>query len=157
MVGVQTMNPEVSDLQKAWDRFLIQSFYEYPYDSIQHVAQVFISKNGLAYEQFNALKRIPRNFHHQRVTAVRFVCAFLPKIAETLWKHNISQLEALAAAVSKLSSDAREIAVDEDKRKAEGNELRRSKDQAKRAYEKKQAFSDRFEKHRRSAQWGVTK
>lgn len=146
-----------NDLQKAWDRFLIEGFYKYPYDSVQHAAAVFVAKNQISFEQFNTLKRIPKTFRHQKVTTVRFVCAFLPTIAKVLWQHRIDQLDSLAAAVSKLNSDAREIPVDEDKRNDEANEIARAKRQATKASRQKQAMGDLYEKHRRSSQWGVTK
>jgi hypothetical protein len=85
------------------------------------------------------------------------VCAFLPTIAKALWDHNIDQLDKLAAAVSKLSSDAREKAVDNEKLKKEVNEVRSSKNQNNLTKIKKKAMSNLYQKYNRSNQWGVTK
>ena len=147
----------MTDLQKAWDKFLIESFYKFPHDNANHVVTVFVVKNNITFEELAELKRVPKSHHHQRVTISRFVCAFLPTIAKALWDHNIDQLDKLAAAVSKLSSDAREKAVDNEKHKKEASEVRSSTAQYSLTKRKKKAMSNLYHQYKRSNQWGVTK
>ena len=147
----------MSDLQKEWDKFLVKSFYKFPDTNSNYALQIFMAQNNSCYEEMKKLKRVPKSHHHQRVTTSRFVCAFLPKIAKVLWEHNIDQLDKLAAAVSKLNSDARETAVDEEKRMLDRNEITRSKQEIKRFNQKNDAMSNLYSKYRRSNQWGVTK
>lgn len=148
---------DINDLQKAWDRFLVESFYKFPNDKANHAAHVFALKNNISFEELKNLKRVPKTFHHQKVTVSRFVCAFLPTIAKVLWAHNIDQLDKLAAAVSKLNSDARERPVDDEKRRAEMSEIVSSKAEMRLAMKKKKAMGALYEKHGRNNQWGVTK
>ena len=147
----------LQDLQKAWDKFLVESFYKFPYDNANHVAAVFIARNKINYEVLKELKRVPKTHHHQGVTISRFVCAFLPTIAKALWDHNIDQLDKLAAAISKLNSDAREKAVDSEKLKKEIGEIKSAKAQDSLTKRKKKAMSNLYQKYNRSNQWGVTK
>ena len=147
----------MNDLQKAWDKFLVKSFYSFPNDNAGHAMGVFVHRNNISYDDANKLKRVPKTWHHQRVTVARFVCAFLPTIAKVLWEHDISKLDQLAAAISKLNSDARERPVDDENHKQEINEIRRSKAEMNLTRNKKNAMRDLYKKHKRSNQWGVTK
>ena len=147
----------MNELQKAWDRFLVESFYKFPHDNANHAAHVFTIKNNISHEDLQKLKRVPKTFHQQKVTVLRFVCAFLPTIAKVLWEHNIDELDKLAAAVSKLNSDARERPVDEEKRKSEMSEIASSKAEMSLAMKKKKAFGNLYAKNKRNNQWGVTK
>lgn len=147
----------MNDLQKEWDKFLVQSFYRFPHANANNALHTFMAQNNSCYEEVNKLKRVPKSYHHQRVTVSRFVCAFLPKIAKVLWEHNIEQLDKLAAAVSKLNSDAREVAVDEGNRVQDRNEIVRSKYEMKRFKQKSDAIENLYSKHRKNDQWGVVK
>ena len=121
------------------------------------MANVFVSGNNITFDELNKLKRVPKSFHHQRVTISRFICAFLPTISKVLWEHSINELDKLAAAVSKLNSDARERPVDEEKYKNEMREVVNSKYENKRTFQKKQAMGNLYAKHKPSNQWGVVK
>ena len=147
----------MNELQKAWDRFLVESFYKFPHDNAGHAMGVFVHRNNISYDDANKLKRVPKTWHHQRVTVARFVCAFLPTIAKVLWEHDISKLDQLADAISKLNSDARERPVDEEKRKSEMSEIASSKAEMSLAIKKKKAFGNLYAKNKRNNQWGVTK
>jgi hypothetical protein len=147
----------MEDLQKSWDRFLVQSFYSFPNDNTFHAVHVFMLKNNVSLEELKQLKRVPRTIHHNKVTVSRFVCAFLPTIAKVLWEHNVNDLDRLAEAVSKLKSDAREYPVDQYKYREETKEIGKDKRTSKITYMKKQAMDNLYAKYRRSNQWGVTK
>ena len=149
---------KLAELQKEWDRFLVSSFYEYPYAKIVMTAAMFRKEQqDLSLEDFNHLKRVPKNMHHFHVTVQRYVCAFLPKIAATLWKYNIDYLDKLAEAITKLNSDCREKPVDEFTREQEVLELRRSTYDSKTATLKRASLRKRKEMHGRNNQWHVTK
>ena len=149
---------KLAELQKEWDRFLVASFYEYPYAKITMTAALFRKEHqGLSLEDFNRLKRVPKNMHHFHVTVQRYVCAFLPKIAATLWKYNIDYLDKLAEAVTKLNSDCREKPVDEFTQSQEVLELRKSLHNSKVATLKRVSLRKRKEIHGRNNQWHVTK
>ena len=145
------------DLQKKWDRFLVEGFYLFPHHNLMYSSRVFMLKNSVTYDQLKSLKRVPKTIHHERVTVSRFVCAFLPTIAKVLWEHSSDEIDKLSEAVSKLKSDARETPVDNDKRRQERNEITQYQNQDLRAKQKKMAMSNLYAKHRRSNQWGVTK
>ena len=106
---------EPVNLQREWDRLLIQKFYEADTAKMYIVSSVFKKNLGVSDEQFDELKRIPRAFGHNRVYARRFVCAYLPKIADILWKHKLEELETLATAMSKINYDAMKSEIDYDK------------------------------------------
>jgi hypothetical protein len=149
---------KLAELQKEWDRILVSSFYNYPYAKITMTVAIFRSQHqDLSLEEFNLLKRVPKNMHHFHVTVQRYVCAFLPKVAATLWKYNIDYLDKLAEAVTKLNSDCREKPVDEFTQQQEVSELRKAKYDSKTATLKRVSLRRRNAIHGRNNQWHVTK
>jgi hypothetical protein len=131
---------KLAELQKEWDRILVSSFYNYPYAKITMTVAIFRSQHqDLSLEEFNLLKRVPKNMHHFHVTVQRYVCAFLPKV------------------VTKLNSDCREKPVDEFTQQQEVSELRKAKYDSKTATLKRVSLRRRNAIHGRNNQWHVTK
>lgn len=122
---------EPVNLQREWDRLLIQKFYEADTAKMYIVSSAFKKNLGVSNEQFDELKRIPRAFGHKQVYARRFVCAYLPKIADILWKHKLEELETLATAMSKINYDAMKSEVDYDKISKERGSIGYSKKKEK--------------------------
>jgi hypothetical protein len=148
------------DLQKAWDRWLVESFYKRPHMNTGTVCGIFKGEhaNDLSWDELNAgLKRFPQTPGHCRVTVTRFICAYLPKIADVLWKHSEKDIDRLAAAVSKLKSTCRAMEADYLKASADRNEIRKSSDQMKLAAIKKDGVAAQFQAGNRGNQWNVVK
>jgi hypothetical protein len=55
----------MTDLQKIWDKFLIESFYKFPHDNANHVVAVFVAKNNITFEDLKELKRVPKSHHRE--------------------------------------------------------------------------------------------
>ena len=145
------------NLQREWDRLLIEKFYRHDILKMYAVSYIFQKTFNLTDEQFNQLKRVPRLPGHKNVYASRFICAYLPKIADILWKHKAEETETLADAMSKIKYDVKKLEFDHDKI---------TRDRANIAYSKKKSqqfvlsdkLSDEISKAtNRNRTWNITK
>ena len=78
-------------------------------------------------DQFDELKRVPKLIGQRNVYARRFICAYLPKIADILWKHKHEEIETLADAMSKIKYDVDKVEFDYDKINRDRSAITRSK------------------------------
>ena len=145
------------NLQREWDRLLIEKFYNSDTLKMYVVAHIFKRNFGITDEQFNELIRIPRLVGQKNVYTSRFICAYLPKIADILWKHKAEETETLADAMSKIKYDVKKLEFDHDKI---------TRDRANIAYSKKKSqqfvlsdkLSDEVSKAtNRNRTWNITK
>lgn len=103
------------NLQKEWDQMLVKRFYSADTLKMFVVMIIFKKEFKVSDEEFNNLKRIPRLFQHRNVAPRRFVCAFLPKVADILWKHKAEESATLAEAMWKINYDVCKEEADLDK------------------------------------------
>jgi len=115
------------NLQREWDRLLIDKFYGADTLKMYILCMIFKRNFGITDDQFDELKRIPKLIGHRNVYARRFICAYLPKIADILWKHKHEEIETLADAMSKISYDVDKVESDYNKINRDRNEITRSK------------------------------
>lgn len=148
---------EPVNLQREWDRLLIEKFYNSDTLKMYAVAYMFKKNLGITDEQFDQLKRIPRLPGQKNVYTSRFICAYLPKIADILWKHKASEVETLSDAMSKIKYDVSKIEVDYDKITREKANIAYSRKKARQSALSKFA-SDKINKGlNRNRTWNITK
>lgn len=148
---------EPVNLQREWDRLLIEKFYNSDTLKMYVVAHIFKRNFGITDEQFNQLRRIPRLPGQANVYTSRFICAYLPKIADILWKHKASEVETLADSMSKIKYDVSKIEVDYDKITREKANITYSKKKAKQ-FILSDIATDRVNKRsNRNRTWNITK
>jgi hypothetical protein len=148
------------DLQKAWDYWLVESFYKRPYMNTGTMCGIFKGEyaGDMSWSELNStLKRFPVHHGHISVTVTRFICAYLPKIADVLWKHSDKDIDRLAAAVNKLKSTCRSIEADSEKANSDRQQRKTSIKQMKLADIKKNGVRSQYTSHNRSSQWNVVK
>lgn len=145
------------NLQEDWDTCLLNGFYKYPDSNSYFLYNQFLIARGLTAEDAKSIKRMPRGYAQGQITVLRFICAYLPRIAEILWKHKAEEIEQLAKVMSKSSYDTREEMVDIDKWNSEVGEIKKSKRENYVNKLKMQEVTKIFDAHRPSANWGVTK
>ena len=148
---------EPVNLQREWDRLLIEKFYNSDTLKMYVVAHIFKRNFGITDEQFSQLKRIPRLPGQTNVYTSRFICAYLPKIADILWKHKANEVETLADAMSKIKYDVSKIEVDYDKITREKANISYSRKKAKQ-FILSEKLSDTISKAtNRNRTWNITK
>ena len=145
------------NLQRDWDRLLIQNFYSADTVKMFLVAKIFKGRSGMTDEQFNELKRIPRLPQHNNVYTRRFVCAFLPKISDILWKHKPEELETLADAMCKIKYDTLKNEWDYDKVNKDRHAISYSKTKMKQALLVRAAAKRVITRFNKNQTWDVTK
>lgn len=148
---------EPVNLQREWDRLLIEKFYNSDTLKMYAVAYMFKKNLGITDEQFDQLKRIPRLPGQKNVYTSRFICAYLPKIADILWKHKASEVETLANFMCHIKYDVSKIEVDYDKITREKANITYSKKKAKQ-FILSDIATDRVNKRsNRNRTWNITK
>jgi hypothetical protein len=148
------------ELQLEWDRFFVTAFYERDKIPVYRLTEEFRVQFDLPsiYESpMIDLLRYPKLTHHFRNSLGRFVCGYLPTIADALWKYDKSRVDEIVKAVNKLKSTARLIPVDESKSRKEGQERRNSHNKLLRASMEKKLTNEHFESYNRRSQWGTVK
>jgi len=147
------------DLQLAWDRWLVMSFYKRNSEGVGKNVRIFMLKNKVDMDKMNTLLRFPKRFPYQwHISIGRFICGYLPpNISKTLWKHDFSRAEELARAINKMKADTYDRPTDVDKTKRETRERAKSKKDNLFAHVAKSSANKLFSSHRRRDQWGVTK
>jgi hypothetical protein len=148
------------ELQLEWDRFFVTAFYERDKIPVYRLTEEFRSLHELPsiYEEpMIGLLRYPKLTHHFRNSLGRFVCGFLPTIADALWKYDKSRIDEIVKAVNKLKSTTRMKPADSYKSTKEGQERRKSHDNLLRASMEKKLTNEHFESYNRRSQWGVVK
>ena len=145
------------NLQREWDRLLIEKFYNSDTLKMYVVAYIFKRNFGITDEQFDELRRIPRLVGQKNVYTSRFICAYLPKIADILWKHKAEETETLANAMCKIKYDAEKLEFDHAKINRERANISYSKKQAQQ-FVLSDKVSDTVSKAaNRSRTWNITK
>ncbi len=145
------------NLQREWDRLLIEKFYRHDTLKMYVVSYIFKKNFNLTDEQFNQLKRVPKLPGQKNVYTSRFICAYLPKIADILWKHKAEETETLANAMCKIKYDAEKIEFDRAKINRERANISYSKKQAQQ-FVLSDKVSDTVSKAtNRNRTWNITK
>lgn len=148
---------EQINLQREWDKALIERFYLAVGLKMFMLETEFKKQFNLSEEQFKTLYRRPKGFNQRNVAPRRFICAFLPKIADILWKHKPEEIETLASAMSKIKYDTQKVEEDYDKisedRKAVHNSMRAEKQ----AMLSKAKTKEWFDSYNKKTTWNVTK
>jgi len=148
---------EPVNLQREWDRLLIEKFYNSDTLKMYVVAHIFKRNFGITDEQFDKLRRIPRLPGQKNVYTSRFICAYLPKIADILWKHKASEVETLANFMCHIKYDVSKIEIDYDKITREKANITYSKKKAKQ-FILSDIATDRVNKRsNRNRTWNITK
>lgn len=145
------------NLQEDWDTCLLNGFYKYPDCNAFYLYKQFLIARGLTDEDVKDIKRMPRGYAQGQITILRFICAYLPKIADILWKHKADEIEKLAKVMCKSSYSNQEQMVDADKWKEEVSEIKKSKRENVINKMKMADITKRFDAYRPSANWSVTK
>jgi hypothetical protein len=148
------------ELQLEWDRFFVTAFYERDKISLYKLVDEFKELHDLPsiYEEpMIGLLRYPKLRHHFNNSLGRFVCAYLPTIADALWKYDKSRIDEIVKAVNKLKSTTRNRPADAYKSTKEGQERRNSHTQLLKARMEKKLTNEYFQGHNRGNQWGVVK
>lgn len=148
------------ELQLEWDRWLVTCFYERNKGSVTRLANEFRTRFDLPsiYKSpMIDLLRYPKMDHHFKNSLGRFVCAYLPTIAEALWKYDKSRIDEIVKAVNKLKSTTRVQPVDRHKTEAEGRERAKVRRDSNRAMLEKDGANEVYRVYRRKNQWGVVK
>lgn len=155
------MNAE--KLQLAWDRWLVTCFYKYAFMPMPKVVSIFMQENKdevfgfTVTEVGDVLLRFPQLPHHWKPNLSRFVCAYLPTIANTLWKYDVSRVEDLTKAVNKLKSTTRREPEDVAKVKEESRARKKTKRDARKALMEKILVKNVYDRHKASNQWDKVK
>jgi hypothetical protein len=148
---------EPVNLQREWDRLLIEKFYRHDTLKMYVVSYIFKKTFNLTDEQFNQLKRVPKLPGQKNVYTSRFICAYLPKIADILWKHKAEETETLANAMCKIKYDVEKLEIDYDKITREKANISYSKKKAKQ-FILSDIATDRINKRsNRNRTWNITK
>jgi hypothetical protein len=148
------------ELQLEWDRFFVTAFYERDKISVYKLVNEFRELHNfpsIFEEPVISLLRYPKFKHHFNNSLGRFVCAYLPTIAEALWKYDKSRVDEIVKAVNKLKSTTRDAPVDVQKTRLEGRERKKTRQDIQKAHLEKEGLNNLFGSHRRSNQWGVVK
>lgn len=147
------------DLQMAWDQFLVKAWYEMPELRVNTAMGIFKGRlpDDVSWDDINQLLRVPTHAGHSRATFRRFVCAYLPKIADALWKHSAADIDRLAVAVNKLKSGVRRSESDSEKALADRAEIVKNVRDSKLVAIKKRGMSNQFAARNRGNQWNVVK
>jgi hypothetical protein len=148
------------ELQLEWDRFFVTAFYERDKISVYKLVNEFRELHNfpsIFEEPVISLLRYPKFKHHFNNSLGRFVCAYLPTIAEALWKYDKSRVDEIVKAVNKLKSTTRDAPVDVQKTRLEGRERKKTRQDIQKAHLEKEGLDNLFGSHRRSNQWGVVK
>lgn len=145
------------ELQFEWDRFLVESFYVRPSFPMSKIICMFKDAYGVTGEEVFALLRTPKFGRHIRNSLSRFICGFLPTIADTLWKHDASRSYDIAKSVNKLKSTTRNNAVDDHKVKQDFADRHGSSEQYRKARIEKSGVRYNYDKYLRNNQWDVVK
>ncbi len=148
------------EIQLEWDRFFVTAFYERDKISLYKLVDEFKELHDLPsiYEEpMIGLLRYPKLTHHFNNSLGRFVCAYLPTIADALWKYDKSRIDEIVKAVNKLKSTTRNRPADAYKSTKEGQERRNSHTKLLKARMEKKLTNEYFQGHNRGNQWGVVK
>jgi hypothetical protein len=148
------------ELQLEWDRFFVTAFYERDKMPVYKLVDEFKELHDLPsiYEEpMIGLLRYPKLTHHFRNSLGRFVCGYLPTIADALWKYDKSRIDEIVKAVNKLKSTTRLKPADAYKSTKEGQERKKSHDKLLRANMEKKLTNEHFESYNRRSQWGTVK
>jgi hypothetical protein len=148
------------ELQLEWDRFFVTAFYERDKISVYKLVNEFRELHdfpSIFEEPMISLLRYPKFKHHFNNSLGRFVCAYLPTIAEALWKYDKSRVDEIVKAVNKLKSTTRDAPVDVQKTRLEGRERKKTRQDIQKAHLEKEGLDNLFGSHRRSNQWGTVK
>ena len=148
------------ELQLEWDRFFVTAFYERDKISVYKLDNEFRELHNfpsIFEDPMISLLRYPKFKHHFNNSLGRFVCAYLPTIAEALWKYDKSRIDEIVKAVNKLKSTTRDAPVDVQKTRLEGRERKKTRQDIQKAHLEKEGLDNLFGSHRRSNQWGTVK
>ena len=148
------------ELQLEWDRFFVTAFYERDKISVYKLVNEFRELHNfpsIFEDPMISLLRYPKFKHHFNNSLGRFVCAYLPTIAEALWKYDKSRIDEIVKAVNKLKSTTRDAPVDVQKTRLEGRERKKTRQDIQKAHLEKEGLDNLFGSHRRSNQWGTVK
>ena len=145
------------NLQREWDRLLIEKFYNSDTLKMYVVAYIFKRNFGITDEQFDELRRIPRLVGQKNVYTSRFICAYLPKIADILWRHKAEETETLADAMSKIKYDVEKLEFDYEKITREKANITYSKKKAKQFILSDIATDKINKRSNRNRTWNITK
>ena len=148
------------ELQLEWDRFFVTAFYERDKISVYKLTEEFRNLHDLPSifkDPMISLLRYPKFKHHFNNSLGRFVCGYLPTIADALWKYDKSRIDEIVKAVNKLKSTTREAPVDVHKTRLEGQERKKTRQDIRKAHLEKEGLDNLFGSHRRSNQWGTVK
>ena len=143
--------------QEDWDTCLLNGFYHHQDCNILFLYQQFTISRKLSMEESSKIKRIPRTPWHGKSTVLRFICAYLPKIADILWKHKPEEIEQIAKIMAKSSYDTQIEMKDNVQYAREKAQFVRDDKKYKEALTKKSEFHKRFTSRNRNNTWGVTK
>ena len=80
-------------LQEAWDRKLLLAWRSTKYPLMWNVCRPFVIDNKITWRKFYGLKRTPRYEHQHKVTAPRFIAAYLPSLNDKLYDSKMSDDE----------------------------------------------------------------
>ena len=148
------------ELQLEWDSFFVLAFYERDKIPVYKLVEEFKELHDLpsAYEEpMIGLLRYPKLTHHFKNSLGRFVCGYLPTIADALWKYDRSRIDEIVKAVNKLKSTTRLKPADDYKSKKEGQERKSSHDKLLKANIEKKLTNKFFKSYNRNNQWGTVK
>ena len=101
--------------QSEWDEFLVLSFYKRPDIPLF----MLVTQDDVA-----GLLRAPLSIHHMQTTAMRFVCGYLPKLADILWRKSVDDTQGIVEMLSRSKYNTRLV---DNKAKAESADKERNK------------------------------
>ena len=89
---LQELLMEAADevLQEAWDRRLLLAWRNTRYPMMWDVCRPFVIDNKITWRKFYGLKRTPRYESQHKVTAPRFIAAYLPSLNDKLYDSKMS-------------------------------------------------------------------
>ena len=86
--------------QEEWDHLLVESFYLRPDCPMWRIY----------WDDGDNLKRTPRRFL-VKMTVCGFICSFLPKLANILWRSDKKSIDKIARSLSKSKYDVEEASA----------------------------------------------
>lgn len=95
--------------QQEWDRLLIESFYVRPDFYMYRIIGATVGlEDGAVHESVKGLMRTPGSYQYG-ITVAAFVCNYLPKLAEILWRRSKKDIDLIAKVVSKSKLDTAKV------------------------------------------------
>lgn len=147
------------ELQLRWDEILIQARFFYMDMSLNTINVQFKNTYGVYPDEAGLLRcsHPTENGYYNDMSVLRFICGYLPKIADYCWKHTSKDWFKVLEVVNHSTHDTRKNMVDIIHKHRDRLDIRATQKAAARSTEQAHEFHDKCESYKLSNQWAVCK